>query len=78
MQMPLLYRLRYALYLTVATFMVVLLAGSIASADSVALISSAKFDALLSSPAFYAAMFAVWFALSPWIAARLPIKRDWQ
>ena len=78
MQMPLSYRLRYALYLTTATSMVVLLAGSIASADSIALISSAKFDALLSSPVFYAATYAAWFALSPWIVARLPIKREWQ
>ena len=73
--MPLLTRLRYALFLAIVSSAAASLIVAIASADAIGLLRGSAFEALVS-PYFFLAVYAVAFVLSPWVAERLSVAGD--
>jgi hypothetical protein len=73
--MPLLTRLRYALYLAIVSAAAASLIVALASADAVGLLPGSAFQALFS-PFFFLVVYAAAFVLAPWVARRLPIADD--
>lgn len=70
-------RLRYSLYLAIALSMVASLVIVLASADAVGILPPSAFDLALS-PGLFLVTYVISFVASPFMAARFPIKRDWQ
>ncbi len=75
--MTLFARLRYSLYLAIALSMAVSLVLVLASADAIAILPPNAFD-LAMSPGLFIAAYIISFLVSPFIAERFPIKRNWQ
>ena len=76
--MSLFNRLRYALYLMIATTMIVGLVVSIASADAVALLPAIDAGALVSHPLYLAAVYLASFIAAPWFHEHFPIHGSWK
>ena len=72
--MPLLERLRYALYVLIAVSMITMLALSLA--EGVSVLSGFNIGRLMSNPAYFLPVLAVGFAIAPAVAERLPISGD--
>jgi len=72
--MPLLKRLRYALYVLIAVSMVTMLALSIG--EGVGLVYGFDIGRLMSNPIYFLTVFAIGFAIAPALAERLPISGD--
>ena len=73
--MPLLTRLRYALYLAVVSGAGASLIVALASADAISLLPGSAFQALFS-PFFFLVVYAAAFVITPWVSRRLPIAGD--
>ena len=72
--MPLLKRLRYALYVLIAVSMVTMLALSIG--EGVGVVYGFDIGRLMSNPIYLLPVFAIGFLMAPYLAARLPISGD--
>jgi hypothetical protein len=72
--MGLVERFRYAAYLAVVVGAIVGLLLALGSADAIGFLPSSAFD-LMFSPMLMLALYLVAFAVAPWVAERLPIKR---
>ena len=75
--MPLLARLRYALFLAIALTMIAMLVIALGTADVVDLLPSSAFEFAMG-PGLFLLCYAVAFFIAPDLARRFPIKRDWQ
>jgi predicted transporter len=70
-------RLRYTLYIAIVLFAAVSLVLILASADSIRLLPPSAFDLALS-PTLFGIAYVLAFLVSPVVARRFRVKRDWQ
>ena len=67
-------RLRYALFVTIVGTALVILVGSVLSADGIALVQPHVVDDLLNPLVLLVFYVVAWF-VSPWLAQHVPITR---
>ena len=72
--MPLLKRIRYALYVLIAVSMVTMLTFSIS--EGIGLVYGFDIGRLISSPIYFLPVFAIGFVSAPAFAERLPTSGD--